>query len=246
MLRKIMAELLALGRAAVCSWRLHRRLLLWCLLGGMVACCGVVLFGVARGKNPLYYFTDFACVGFGGVMTLVSGQCLGTAGVLLLVRAWQRESAGLRTVLGWALLGGGAIALSADEVLLIHEHETAALATLGIPKVFGALDQDVYVFIFYGLAAAALLVMLWSEILSRPDAVFPLVAAGAFFAASEAVDFIPWRFLSSTQQAVLGPLEEILKTMGSWSLLLYGAILVARADTAANVNSPVNGVQTSL
>jgi hypothetical protein len=215
------------------SFAAHRRFLClgYAIAGGL--CFGVALLAELSGLGGLYPYLDYPdCARRNdllcGVMTLASGVGLLMAGLLftLIGRQLARRGELTSTVVGWPVAGLGLSYLGADEILMLHERLTRWLAAQGWPKLFGAVDQDVYIFAAYGLLAVTLGARLLRTVADHHRTLFPLAAMCAFFLLSQAMDFVPWMALTPAQQRVLGPLEEITKTLGSWSAVLYGVLLL--------------------
>lgn len=199
---------------------------------GAIALCGLMaaIPYYAWGETALYFYTDvYGLRSIGGwdgsgAMTLVSGALLAGGGALVLVAAGRELLRDVRTGLLWCFAGLCGILLAFDEVFMWHESWTATAASLGVPKLLGIVDQDVYVFCGYGVFALLTLVALKDDLPRHKSALFPAIVAVAFFLASQILDFVPWHSLSQTQKGILGPAEEIAKTLGSFSWFLFALL----------------------
>lgn len=241
------AEILQALRA---SLQKHSRFLWRSYLLATLTLVAAAGLGQVYAGNALFFFVDLDQIerlGQGAV-TLASSLCLGVTGLCFGLVARQEKFAAaharsasrpsghsnlasLASRLGWIAAGVGLIYLGFDEALAIHEAMTQKIAAVGVPKLFG-VDQDVYIFLGYAAAALGIGSCLGPSLWHYRSALFPLAAMFGFFAASEILDFIPWDSLSTAQQAGLGPAEEILKTLGSVSALLYGILLLEAAIEA--------------
>lgn len=221
------------GSAISESFQQHKKLIVLSLAGLFAALVLLSVVGQFRFGSTLYFYSDIGAAGtFGaGAMTVVSGMSLFVSGALLISCArllfLHKGVMSLASHSHWWFLiaGMGVIYLGSDEILMIHEYLTLKLDQIGIPKLFG-IDQDLYIFALYGFVAFVVLLKLFPAIYRYRRAVFPLAAMIAFFALSEVVDMIPWDQLSGSQKSILGPTEEILKTMGAWSAALYAELLL--------------------
>lgn len=215
------------------SFQQHKRLIVLNLAGLFIALVILAVVGHFKFGSTLYFYSDVGANGrFGaGAMTVVSGMCLFVSGALLISGArmqYLNKSAIPAAHNGpwwWLIAGAGIIYLGFDEILMIHEYLTLKMDQIGIPKLFG-MDQDFYIFAVYGLLAFVVFLKLMPSLARYRQAAFPLAAMLAFFALSQVVDVIPWDGLSGGQKSILGPTEEILKTMGSWSAVLYAELLL--------------------
>jgi hypothetical protein len=191
--------------------------------------------------EPLYFYGDIAGGDgeqrFGaGAATVGGSMFLVVAGVffLFVTRLFflmQAKPLITQSRWWWFVAGVGAIFLGLDEILMIHEYLTWKMQDIGVPKPLG-IDQDIFVFAAYGIVAVILAIKLWPSIYHYKRVIFPLVATFIFMAATEVVDMIPWESLSLDQKMILGSFEEILKTMGEWSLFLYAGMLVEEIITS--------------
>ncbi len=208
------------------SWQCHRELLIpaWCM--ALVVCVLAAQLG-----DGLYYFIDFRENGrrFAGLMSLASGFCLmGLAWSLLVVARRERScQAATRQVWGWLLGAVFACLLAFDEVAQLHEALTHALQRAGVPKLFGVLDQDLYIFAAYAGVVGVVWVLIRGAWISNGRLLFPALAAVGFLAGSQMVDLIPWDSMTHSTQQVVGATEEVLKTMGTFTLALLGLLLVS-------------------
>lgn len=221
------------------SFQRYRRFVGLNLIGVFIALVILSIIGQLRFGWSLYFYSDIGVnEGFGsGAMTVVSGMCLFVSGSFLMVGARikylaQTKVADKHGFWWWLITGAGLVYLGFDEILMIHEYLTQKMVDLAVPKILG-IDQDIYIFALYGLAALALLYKMMPSLIRYREAVFPLVTMLLFFAASEVVDMIPWDELTVEQQMILGPIEEILKTMGSWSAVLYTELLLENVMTGS-------------
>ena len=57
----------------------------------------------------------------------------------------------------WLIAGLGAIWLAFDEVAQIHETLAGLMERANVPRPFGVLDYDFYIFGFYGLSLLVVL-----------------------------------------------------------------------------------------
>ncbi len=194
--------------------------------------------GKLRWSNSLYFLEDlkFAAGTGQGALTVVNGLMLGAAATLLAVVAHQlplmgavegRAGTGLgeRFSLPWLAFAALALVLALDEVLMAHEYVAYRLDRGGVPRVFGVIDQDFFVFSIYGVAVLTVLWFALPTIVEFGSAVLPLCAFGLFMIVSQMIDFVPWHELTRTQQQILGPAEEAFKCLGGFSLMLYGVVL---------------------
>lgn len=215
------------------SFQRHKRLIVLNLAGLFAALVLLAVVGQVRFSSTLYFYSDINADGrFGtGAMTVVSGMCLFVGGALLIssARIQHLRRAGALAAGGhrwWLLIAGaGLVFLGFDEILMIHEYLTLKMAQFGVPKLFG-IDQDIYIFAVYGIVAFAVLFNMLPSIYEHRGAVFPLAASIVFFALTQVVDVIPWDGLSGSQKTILGPAEEIFKTMGAWSAALYAELFL--------------------
>ena len=229
-IRKFLSESIS---AVPESFQRHKKLIVLNLAGLFAALVLLSAVGQFRFGSTLYFYSDIGANGkFGaGAMTVVSGMCLFVSGAWLISSArlvflhrGSQAEAGDRP--WWFLIAGlGAIFLGLDEILMVHEYLTLKMDQFGVPKLFG-IDQDLYIFAVYGILAFVVLLKLLPSIHRHRNAIFPLAAVIAFFALSEVVDMIPWDALTGDQKTILGPTEEILKTMGAWSAALYTELLL--------------------
>ncbi|MCG8461073.1 MAG: hypothetical protein MI919_32720 [Holophagales bacterium] len=190
----------------------------------------LVLISLLTGRHTLFFFIDIpeSRRFGGGLATAISSFALVAAGTGLYVRS-RMSLADPADSRGLTFAALGTVWLAMDELLMIHEWLTSRMDRVGIPKLFGVLDQDLLIFLGYaGLAILVGLRLL--PLLHRHRQVgAPLVLAGAFYFGTQVVDVIPWDRLTALQQSVLGPLEEILKTLGSASLAIWSLLIVEEA-----------------
>lgn len=210
------------------GWRRHARFLALSWLVAVAVCVFVAWLG-----DGLYFYTDFRENGrrFGGLMSLASGFCLMGCGWSFLVparRALRTPGHG-REFLGWLNAGLGCVLLAFDEVAQLHESVAHWLVRHHVPGPLG-LDQDLYVFGFYALGLVLVFVLLWPFRRPLEPALLPLLVAILCFALSEVVDELPWSAMTHQTQQWVGALEEIYKTLGSWSIAMCG-LLTADEDT---------------
>lgn len=192
-------------------------------LGGLVVCLLAVWAG-----DGIYYFLDFRWSGkpLSGLMSLVSGFCLVACGWGLLVgtrRAMRRPGGGGEAV-AWLIAGLGCIWLAFDEVAQIHETLSMVMEQAKVPRPFGVLDHDLYIFGAYAVALLAVLAMLWPARRSLEPVMLPLSVAIVCFAVSEMMDQIPWDALTREGQKWVGSIEEVSKTLGCWTLAMCGLL----------------------
>lgn len=220
------------------SFQRYKTLIIWSLTGLFVALAILSIVGQLKFGLSLYFYSDIGVIiGFGaGAMTVVSGMCFFISGALLVSCArllYIHRSAALAAsgVYRWFLIAGmGIVYLGFDDIVMVHEYLTKKMAQFGVPKLFG-IDQDIYIFAVYTIIALVVLIKLIPSIFHYRLALFPLAAMIVFFGLSEAVDFVPWDSLNYIQRMILGPTEEILKTMGSWSAVLYAELLLENIVT---------------
>lgn len=210
------------------GWRRHARFLALCWLGAIAVCVFMAWLG-----EGLYFYTDFREGGhrFGGLMSLASGFCLVACGWSFLVPARRaaRTPGHTREFLGWLNAALGCIVLAFDEVAQLHESAAHWLARHHVPGPFG-LDHDLYVFAAYAVGLVLVLALLWPYRRPLEPALLPLLVAITCFALSEVVDEIPWDSMTHQTQQWVGALEEIYKTLGTWTLTMCG-LLTADEDT---------------
>lgn len=208
------------------SWEQHRALLLPAWLAALTVC----LLAAWAGEG-LYFFVDFRENGrrYAGLMSLASGFYLMALAWSLVIVAHRARLRGVKPLqlLGWILGAAFACYLAFDEVAQLHETLTHVLQRAGLPKLFGLLDQDIYVFGAYALVALAVLILLRRALVSRGDLLLPALAVAGFLLASQGLDAIPWDSMSHGTQQVVGTAEEVLKTMGTFTLALLGLLLAA-------------------
>ncbi len=218
------------------GWRRHARFLGLGWLGGIAACAAAAVAG-----NGLYYFLDFRWSGrpLSGLMTLASGFCLVTcaAGMFVASRRAMRTPGHAREAAGWILAGLGGIWLAFDEVAQLHELAVAKMARMGVPQPFGVLDHDLYIFGGYALGLLVVMAMLWPTRRPLEPAMLPLSVAIVCFAASEMLDQIPWDLMAAPTQQWVGTLEEVSKTLGTWTLAMCG-LLCADEATREQARAP--------
>lgn len=214
----------ALIRAVCDSFALHRSFLVRAYAGAIAVCGIIAVVPFLLGRSPLYCYTDLPGDGpFGGVMTAVSGFGLASAGALLFVASRYLDD---RHALAWWVAIVGCVWLAMDETLMWHEAINDWLDGAGVPRFLGFADRDMYVFAAYGLVAGIVGWRLWPTIMAHPGALFPLAASVAFFGLSELADMPRWDTLSRVEKGLLGPFEEIAKTLGVLSIMLYPMLLI--------------------
>jgi hypothetical protein len=221
------------------SFRENRRMLVPAYLAAVIVLLLLPFLSLAKFGDTLYFFVDvtmgerrFAA----GTATVAGAMFLINAGIffLFVTRLFlmmQKKPSIAQNGWWWFLTGLGIIFMGLDEILTIHEYLTLKMRDIGVPKIFG-IDQDIFIFATYGIVAVALAVKLWPSVYHYRRVIFPLVATFVFMVATEVIDMIPWESLSSVQKMILGPFEEILKTMGEWSLFLYAGMLVEEIITS--------------
>lgn len=222
------------------GWQRHARFLALGWLGGLGVCVAALWVG-----DGLYYFLDFRWSGrpLSGLMTLAGGFCLMACGWGLFVAARRamRAPGGRREAAGWLVGGLGSIWLAFDEVAQFHEHAAEAMARLGVPRPLGVLDHDLYIFGAYAAGLLLVLVTLWPTRRPLEPAMLPLSVAIACFGISEAADQVPWESMTPRLQLLVGAVEEVSKTIGSWSLAMCGLLCAdeaTREDVRAGASAP--------
>ena len=203
----------------------HSARLLLPLLGGALICLLATVAGALRFGDPLYFFSDVKghSGALQGSMTAINGFLLVSAGTCLLLYGRQRTD--LSRPVRWAFHGFAALLLflAFDEVVMFHEWATKVLIRLDVPSPLG-IDQDLYIFVVYGLFGAACLAPMMPALLDHRRTRLLLCWMLAFAVASQALDFVPWDGLTRAQQNWVGPLEESFKTMAvlsaSWATWL--------------------------
>lgn len=240
-IRKILSE----ARSAISeSFHQYKNLMVVNFVGLFAVLVVLSVVGQLKFDSSLYFYSDVGTSGrFGsGAMTVVSGMCFFIGGALLvscarLLYLHRGAAAEKGNAHRWfALAGLGIIYLGFDDIVMVHEYLTIKMTQIGVPKLFG-IDQDVYIFAAYGIVALVAMIKLLPSVFHYRLAFFPLAAMVAFFVLSEAVDFIPWDSLNDIQRMILGPTEEILKTMGSWSAVLYAELLLENIVTEIGARS---------
>lgn len=234
-----------LGRTAYYSFVNHWRLLVisYTLVGLGLALATIA--GYIQYDLTLYYFMDVLDGGgrFGaGLVTAFSTMCFVLTGALFILTARallasDQESRQPSAAWWWIVAGIGLIYLGMDELMKIHEELTVQMQKNGVPKLFGAIEQDFYIVVIYAIVTLWLGTKLAPAIWQYRRSIFPLIMMLAFFVLSQAVDFIPWDAMTGRQKAVFGPLEEIFKTVGTWSAVLYGVLLLEEV-TAQRFTKP--------
>lgn len=214
------------------SLQAHRKLFVRFYVVGTIVLVAAAVLGEVKWGNSLFFFTDLpeSERPGQGAFTAVSSISLGAAAVLVLLVARQLGRTGThrRYVWRWQATAAGLAVLSFDEILLIHEWVAYRLEMAEAPKLLG-IDHDLYVWMVYGIVALWLGWGLLPSIMARRSTLFPLAAMVTLFIASEATDLVPWDGLSDTQKRIFGPTEEILKTLGSASAVLYAFLLLEHA-----------------
>lgn len=208
------------------------------LYGPAVALCFLaaaapLLFGL----GPLYTYVDLTngAQPFFGMMTALSGIGLGGAAALFALIAQYVPPA---QRLAWRMIAVSCIWLALDEIMMWHEALNDRLAALGVPRFLGVADQDMYIFLFYGVVLAAIGWRVLPTVFAHRAALLPLGVGAVCFAISMAADFPRWEDLSVIQRGILGPLEEGSKLIGVWSIVLYAAVLL---DSIVGVRAPRPG-----
>lgn len=207
------------------SLRIHRRLCIVHLCLALAVCLFFVCLALYLGRESTYFYNEFEKQGrYSGFMTVIDTLLLFGSGLLMIVisRHYRLRALDKRSATAWVLAGLGFMWLALDELAMLHEDITWRLNVLGVQPLFGILPRDIYVFGAYGVAALIIGVRLIPSLKIHKDCLFFLVATFVLYFGSEVVDALPWEKLSPGQQSVLGPLEEILKTLGSWMAFLYG------------------------
>ena len=239
----IASQLRVLATGLLRSWREHRVM----MLAVWVATAGLCAWAAAVGG--LYYFQDFRTNGgpHSGAMTVISAFALVAAGIgmsLVARRVYARQGWRVST-LAWAIGGAGGLLLALDEITQIHEGVARRLARAGVPAPFGFGDRDLYVFATYGLFALFAVRGAWPQLRRWSEAWLPGAASLMFFAMSSVVDQVPWEILTRSQQGFWGPVEEILKTLGTVSFAVFGLLLAEAAardpDLAWRLETPGDG-----
>jgi len=211
------------------SFDAHRRFVLVSYGIAVVVCVVMAAAPYLVGFTPLFMYADIGQFqgGLAGAATALSAFFLASTGVLFvvigrqlaIVRAERRNR-------WWYLIGCAFVFLALDELLMWHERLTARMEAWDVARAFGFADQDAYIFIAYGLFAALVGSRLLPTISTSRLTILPLIVAVTLFVLSTLVDLVPWSSLSRNQRGVLGPLEEGLKTLGSWSSLMYAVLLL--------------------
>jgi hypothetical protein len=205
------------------GFRRNSRFLVLGWLGGIAICLIAVWAG-----DGIYYYLDFRWSGkpLSGLMSLASGFCLVACGWGLLVgaRRAMRRPDGRAEATAWIIAGLGSIWLAFDEVAQIHEMLAMAMEEAKVPRPFGVLDHDLYIFGAYAVAFLVLLRMLWPARRSLEPVMLPLSVAIVCFTISEMMDQIPWDELTRDAQKWVGSIEEVSKTLGCWTLAMCGLI----------------------
>lgn len=209
------------------SWRRHGLLFAAAWLATLALAALAVWLG-----GGLYFFLDYRDGGgrWAGLFTVFSAGCFVAAGfgLLLVARFLPRRGRG-RARRAWALAGGLALLLGFDDLVQFHESAARWLGRRGVPPPFGLGDQDLYVFAVYGLLAWWAARGMWPQLARWSGGWIPAAAMVACFAASTAIDMIPWSSLTRLEQRVWGPLEEIAKTLGCVNLALFATLAVDAA-----------------
>ena len=205
------------------GFRRNSRFLVLGWIGGVVIC----LFAVWAGDG-IYYYLDFRWSGkpLSGLMSLASGFCLVACGWGLLVgarRAMRRPGGGGEAA-AWLIAGLGSIWLAFDEVAQIHESLAMLMEQTKLPRPFGVLDYDLYIFGAYAVALVVVLWMLWPARRALEPVMLPLSVAIVCFAISEMMDQVPWDQLTREGQKWVGSIEEVSKTLGCWTLAMCGLL----------------------
>jgi|SRR5689334_13370300 len=217
------------------SWRRHRRFLLAAWIAGLAVCVYMAWAG-----GGMYFYMDFRENGrrWAGLMSLASGFCLMSFAWSLLVvarRTASREGWG-STARAWLMGSLGGTWLAFDEVAQLHESLVRVMERRHVPLFLGFIDRDAYLFAAYAVAAGLIVWLLRAPLARRRDLALPVLMSIFFFAASELIDEFPIGPLASHNMAnAIGAAEEILKTMGSWTLALLGLLF---SDAGADGEAP--------
>lgn len=219
-------------RAVPASFRETRVPLVWGVGALAVFQLLLVWISIRTGRHTLYFFTDVpGSRGFGaGLATAISSFALVAASAGLYIRRRMSLGRADQADSGWLTLAAlGTTWLAMDELLMIHERLTLQMDRVGIPKLFGVLDQDLLIFLGYAGLAILVSFQLMPLLYRHRQVAAPLVLTAALYLGTQVVDVIPWDRLTASQQSVLGPLEEILKTLGSASLAIWSLLIVEDA-----------------
>ena len=186
--------------------------------------------------NALYFFDDlrFASGTLQGILTTLNGCLLFSGGVLFLRAGLLRakRSRDVATVTAVTALGLFLVWLALDEIQMIHERLAEVLAGAGFPKPPTGGDQDIYVFAAYGLLLLALTPGIARAFGPGTPTRFLLKTTLAFYCGSFALDALPWSELDTAQRLLVGPPEEILKTLGGVAALMAGLATLDRRSLA--------------
>ncbi|NOT35468.1 MAG: hypothetical protein HOP12_15085 [Candidatus Eisenbacteria bacterium] len=219
----VQGSLLAAGLAH--SWREHWQLLLNSWLATILLCAAAAWWG--RG---IYYFLDFrdGSGRWSGLFSVLTAGCLamGGFGLLLVGRLSRTDAARRAEATAWIFGGLGGMFLALDELTQLHESLARWLGRHGVPPPFGLGDQDGYVFAAYAACACYAGLTVRATLANWPRTWLPGLVAVACFAASTAVDFVPWNALTRPQQEFWGSIEEIFKTLGCVNFAVFAALLV--------------------
>ena len=220
--------------ASISSFRYYRRLIVPLYTGMFIGLAILPFVSLIKYGYTGTFFADLDLVyqmTGGGAVTVIGSMFLVVAGAFFLlvnrlITFFQPSPLVIvKNRWWWLLAGAGVIFMGLDEVIMIHEYLTRKMQDIGIPKPFG-IDQDIYIFAVYGIATLVVGYKLAPSIYNYRRAVFPLVAMVVFFGTSEVIDFIPWHSLTPVQEMIFDPIEEIIKTMGEWSILIYAGLLI--------------------
>jgi hypothetical protein len=177
-------------------------------------------------------------------------QLFVVAVVLALVARLNVDRSVALTRLLW-LVSAGFIFLSIDEALSMHEQVTSVLKHLTwVPRFRG--DHGIWVFL-YGLIGSALMLMCLRPLLAwrvrRPYPVacmvsgFAVLLVGGVLLEVLSYQFIRNRGLPELYTAEVC-LEELLEMVGG-TVLLYGALLLLLAESAARVTRGVAALEAT-
>lgn len=204
-------------------------------MGGLAVGVLAAWVGDAIGGHPGYLFVEFRTEGqYAGVMTAASAFFLGAgAAALLVVAALMRAAAETRRLaLPWAVAGAGLLLLGADDLLMLHEIAGYRLDRMGVPRILG-VSYDQYAVVAYGAVTLLVLGRLLESLRVHWRAVFPLAVALVMFLLAGLVDLaVPVERLGPRWQAVLGPLDQIAKSVGAFMMFAFANVMlvsVARA-----------------
>ena len=125
----------------------------------------------------------------------------------------------------WALAAAGLFVLGADDLLMLHEILGTRLERAGVPRLLGLPHTQLPV-VVYGLLTLLLLGRLLTALRLHWRAFFPLACALCLFALAGLVDVIPTEQLSTAQQLVVGPVDQVAKAIGSLMMFAFAQTLL--------------------